>query len=142
MKESFAKLRPMVKGGVLSASTFLDGRTVDEVLELRDQPEFDEEWMRVHGLVKAKVGDDQSILASEEDEVFQAVYSAYESSDLSACVSEDLGLLARALAAAVEDPWLSALCRAYVEGRFPTGSLKMEETPLGSLVAEGARAKD
>ena len=55
-------------------------------------------------------------------------------SELCGDVSDDFGLLHRALVTGYEDPWLSALGHEYIQQRIPTGRLKPLDKDLKSVL--------
>ena len=134
MGEEMGKLRQLVRVGVAQAPAFLGGLTVDEALERRRSPEFDEQWMRAYQRVEA-TGADMTAFADVEASVFESLYCIFEGSDFAGCVAEDVGLLHSALAAGIEDAWLSALLSAYARGRFPTGKLVETKDRFAEVLA-------
>lgn len=115
-------------------SDFLGGRTADDVLDLRDDKVFDEQWSRVYGQLKSHPGVRLDLLDSADEGVFKAVFASHESGDLAAYASDDLGLVLAAHAAGFEDPWLSALAASYMAGRFPAGKLTQDSRPLARVL--------
>jgi hypothetical protein len=112
-------------------------------LPRRDAAPFETQWMRVHHDLRSLGANDYT---PEVHVVRKAAYlRAFELTndpDLAACVSDDLGLLASAIAVAHDDPWLAALWSAYSRQEFPGGELTAVEEPLTSLVQRALRWAD
>lgn len=45
--------------------------------------------------------------------------SRWESPELAACVSDDFGLIADAVALGIEDPWIDGILKKYKAGEIP-----------------------
>ncbi len=116
----------MLVGRLPSAQTFSAMNDYDVVLEERDDPDFDEAWMRAHErvqAVRATRAFDEDALTRLRETVYLCTFDLTQSAELAADVSDDFGLLGEALALGVEDDWLSALARAYTNDQFPRGAL-------------------
>ena len=118
-------VRRLISFGRVSAPAFLSG-TLEAALDRRDEAAFDSEWVRIDRLVEAKNpgGDLKAKLDKLREFAFRTIYEAYEDSDLAACVSDDLELIALALIAGVEDGWLRAVLASYQNGKFPCGAIQ------------------
>jgi len=113
------------------------------VLELRDAPEFESEWMRVHLLLSER--DKLSPHSTEvsetihavEEAAFKAVYSATKATDFTEfapLVSDDFSLFAHAIARDFNDPWLNGLFRSYLNGKFPVGNISCVDVSIPILL--------
>ena len=100
-----------------------DFENVDEVIECRDDLPFETEWLRVYNKV---VPESKSLSDAEKSVIYTICKNSYlqtigftENPELAAFVSDDLGLVASALALNYSDPWLNGLWESYRSGRFP-----------------------
>lgn len=116
----------------LTASTFVQGGT-DDALDSRDDPVFDEQWVRVDKLVTPRLPYDDVTFKETEEAVYLAVQALVGPGELPAEVMDDVNLILRAERAGVEDPWLSALLGSYASGRFPTGRLAPDSRTLNEV---------
>ena len=99
---------------------------IDEILDSRDEGEFDEQWCRVYEET-ARLKNESNYTAEnrrEHDsickEAFMAVGSGI-SSELSDYVADDFGLIYDSIILGYNDDWLSALIEEYSSGRLPSG---------------------
>lgn len=97
---------------------------IDEVLDQRELPVFDREWMRVYRAVevlkKARpIFDNQSI----REKAYRLVYAQSSSAGLAGYISDDFGLIADSKLLNYWDPWLSKLIACYESARIPQGEL-------------------
>lgn len=108
----------------------VEGIDLDKALDDRDQAVFDQEWLRVFHQVeelkkermeeynKAKLECDKY-----RQEAYIRIYNACENSDISACVSDDIGLIYDAEFLQYSDVWLDALISSYQNIVFPCGGI-------------------
>jgi hypothetical protein len=102
-----------------------DGLDLDEILDCRDLPRFDNLWMEKYKLISEKMK--ISPLSVEErfkiDIVrkfaFKCVYNQTHSSDLSACASDDLELILNFYALNIYDIFIENLSNTYLDKKFP-----------------------
>lgn len=101
----------------------------DEALDQREQPEFDEMWMRVYDEVEAlKEGNgyskEQESYASQiREKVYLNVYHITKDDDFAAYISDDFGLICDAEYLAYHNAWLQRLIKCYTDATFPCGKL-------------------
>jgi hypothetical protein len=114
-------------------------------LDLRDLPEFDREWIRVHDALNALEASRpltealRQLIRDIERAAFMAVYSATAATDfteLAPAVSEDFGLFARGLCYDFRDAWLNGLFASYQRGVFPSGRIQPSEKGLYEMLRE------
>lgn len=102
---------------------YLQSIDIDELLDSRDDSNFDDEWVRVNEEIKNSSIETNIIdtINKVREKVFMKIYDFTEDSDVAAEVSDDFGLICRAYAINFEDKWLSGLVEAYLEKRIPGG---------------------
>ena len=105
-------------GRLLSAATF-QGIDADSLLDARDRPGFEAEWLRVHDELKTALPGEPAEVARLREATFKVVIGHSGHAELAAYVSDDFGLIGAALACGFEDPWLNALAEAYRVGSVP-----------------------
>lgn len=111
---------------------------IDAMMDARDQPRFEAEWLRVYEEVQSADAPDVGTIPRD---AFLRAFEANEHHDLAAQVSDDLELLAEALLAGVEDPWLNALWASYAAGKFPHRTLRPLRGSLADVIVEKAKEK-
>ncbi|QDQ87369.1 hypothetical protein FMZ60_07075 [Alcaligenaceae bacterium SJ-26] len=96
----------------------------DQALDGRDACKFDQAWCASHEAVQAasRNGDSSEICRLRES-VFKQVLSLTGNPDVAAYASDDFGLMAQAAEAGVQSPFINGLWNAYLDGRFPGGSI-------------------
>jgi len=121
-------MRIVEENAVITNLRITDDR-LTELLNQRDQQEFSTKWMeafqRIVGTQTNGVNDiphPDEVLKLRELCYLQA-YRRWKSADLAAYISDDMGLVGDALLVNATDPWINALLREYLSGRFPTGRL-------------------
>ncbi len=102
-----------------------DGLDLDKILDCRDLPPFDDLWVEKYQFISEKIK--LSPLPAKEilkidslrEFAFKCVYNQTHSSDLSACVSDDLELILNFYAIDIDDIAIENLSNAYLNKTFP-----------------------
>lgn len=130
MAATLQDLKTRLAGDNLLEKKLFADLDFDAVLNERDAPSFDAEWVRVDKMVRSTKKDkrldtDRWQLIDEIREIafMQAGIFAGQH-EICSCVSDDFGLIATALALGHEDSWLNALWVSYKDGRIPCGKLE------------------
>jgi hypothetical protein len=130
MAGSLHDLKSQVTGSkVFNQSMFADV-DCNVVLDDRDSPPFDSEWVRVDRLVKStqrdiRLGEDQWKLIDEVRKIaFLQTAKFVGQHEICGYISDDFGLIATALALCYDDEWLTALWTSYKGGKIPCGDLE------------------
>lgn len=105
---------------------------IDDALDMRDEPEFEEDWMRVSDAMEETEcsAEDAAMVKEICKQAFLAVYRVTESGELAGYVSDDFELIAKAVLSGYEDAWLNALILTYADGKFPHETLEPAECSL------------
>jgi hypothetical protein len=127
------RVRSIFASPTMVDGTFLPG-TVDEALDLRDDPVFDLEWTRVESAVSERCPYDEQAFREVEQAAYLTVQERIGPGELPAYVMDDVNLVLRANSVGHQDPWLSALLAQYVDGRFPCGVLSPDSRTLAEVV--------
>ena len=102
---------------------------IEKILEQRDMPAFDKEWMKVYEqlaqLKKEKTYTDTDKEDCEilRQEVFEFVYDQTEDDDLAGYMSDDFGLIYDSLKLDYHSEWMDKFLQQYLNGQIPTGEL-------------------
>lgn len=114
------------KRGMLKKGSF-SNESIDVLLDLRDQEEFDSEWMRIFNKIKEKKFDNliEKEIEQIREKTFISAYDFSNSSDIASCVSDDFEMICRAYIIKLDDEWLNALIMSYANYIFPCGKLKV-----------------
>ncbi|MBD5135545.1 MAG: hypothetical protein HDT39_06225 [Lachnospiraceae bacterium] len=105
---------------------------VDELLDMRDDEEFDSEWMRVYNILnEINIEDsEKQIIDRIREKSFIRIYNLSESSDIASCVSDDFEIICKACISGYDDKWLNSLIMSYAKNEFPCGKLEITEYNL------------
>lgn len=99
---------------------------LEELLDMRDDKEFDSEWMRVYDTLNTfEIGDfDKKTIDNIREKSFLKSYNLSELGDIASCVSDDFEIICKAYLTNYNDMWVNSLIMSYVNGKFPCGRLK------------------
>jgi hypothetical protein len=128
-------LRAIQNGILLGPNTFED-LEAEEVLSGRDDPMFEDEWLRLYEEVKdtSLTEDEARRLDALREAAFKTAFKYCSDPDLSAYISDDFEVMARGVASHPEESFLAALIEAYSAGRIPHGIITHSGRPLQSLL--------
>ncbi|MCY7377296.1 MAG: hypothetical protein LH472_15160 [Pyrinomonadaceae bacterium] len=126
------------KSGFLNFTAF-DGAEIDEMLDRRDDSEFEEDWLRVFQELEQKsfTDDDLAAIKNIREIAYQKTFEATEHGELAAYVADDFEMIAKSLFAEFSDEWLNALFLAYLHGAFPHTKIAPRRSGL-ELILETA----
>lgn len=104
---------------------YLQAIDIDELLDLRDNKEFDDEWVRVFEKTKEYSIKSEAVEQINEirENVFKKIYDFTENSDLAGYISDDFDLMCRAYIVDLNDEWLAKVAHIYNEKRIPSGKI-------------------
>lgn len=138
--EIILKLKKHVDDNVIVTTHLFNNLDTDHILNERENPPFDQEWMRNYKAIsEIKISLLSNNLAvphidSLRESVFKQVYAFSNSSDLASYISDDFGLIADALYVNYNDSWLTALLQCYLENKIPYGPLSHDDVTLSDLL--------
>ena len=122
MKDMLKRLNEKILNNDFFDKKYLQAIDIDELLDLRDDKEFDDGWVRV--FEKTKEYSIKSEIVEQIDEirenVFKKIYDLTESSDLAAYISDDFDLMCRAYIVELNDEWLAKVAHIYNDKRIPS----------------------
>ncbi len=123
------KLETKIANNVIFQADYFKIGNVDELLDMRDEEEFDSEWMRVYDFLnKIEIEEcEQEKINDIRKNSFIMAYNLSESSDIASCVSDDFEIICKAYICDYNDGWLNALIMCYARGEFPCGQLQTLE---------------
>ena len=104
---------------------YLQAIDIDELLDLRDNKEFDDEWVRVFEKTKEYSIKSETVEQINEirENVFKKIYDFTENSDLAGYISDDFDLMCMAYIVDLNDEWLAKVAHIYNEKRIPSGKI-------------------
>ncbi|POP43407.1 hypothetical protein CHU32_10025 [Superficieibacter electus] len=101
---------------------FLKSLNVDNALDSRDQPDFDERWMNEFNaleIIRLK-NSDAVFIDLLREKAFKLSFKVINNSEISSCISDDVDLIAKSLASGNNESWaLNYLWISYKNGIFP-----------------------
>lgn len=123
------KLLVEVESNKIIRNSLFENYDVDDLLGMRDDKEFDSEWMRVYDtLNRFKIEDfEKKKIDDIREKSFLKAYNLSESSDIAGCVSDDFEIICKAYLTCYNDTWVNSLIMSYANGKFPCGRLEKTE---------------
>lgn len=118
-KLTLDQLLAVIRDGHFLESIFVLEINWDERLDARDTPSFDEAWSDSYKRLNDNSSQESEKVGEIRELAFKETYKITENPDLAGYVSDDLGLIAKALECHVEDPFITQLWEAYAQGIFP-----------------------
>lgn len=111
---------------------FFENSNINEILDMRDDEEFDFEWMRIYdSLIKLEINDSKKrIIDDIREKSFLMIYNLSKSSEIAGCVSDDFEIICKAYINQYNDIWLNSLIMSYVRGEVPSGVLELTNYSL------------
>lgn len=119
------KLNKKIITGDIWDSEYLCTIDIDDILDMRDEKEFDSEWVRIYNMIQNKYveNDNTKIIDSIRENVFTTLYDRVGDSDLSAYISDDFELMCKSYVMNINDAWLASLVNEYIQKKIPYGKL-------------------
>ncbi len=98
---------------------------MESILNLRDDDRFAAAWTRCWQDVEAqkalcRLDNSQELMSARVREIaFLRAFERWQSSDLAAYISDDLGMIADALSLKIMNSWVEELLQSYLAGIVP-----------------------
>lgn len=117
----------------------LDSDAIDEMLDSRDDSEFENDWLRTSELLESKDFAETDLAEIEKirEIVYKKTFASTKHSEIAAYASDDFELIAKALLSDFSDEWLNALFLSYLHGVFPHTKLAPKRNGI-ELILETA----
>ena len=121
------KLKVKIETNQIIKKGFFDDYDLDMLLDMRDDEEFDSEWIRVYDILNQVEMEQNTKKAIDDirEKSFLIAYNLSDSSDIASCVSDDFEIICKAYVLDYNDNWLNSLIMSYARGEFPCGKLNM-----------------
>lgn len=119
--EEITKLINDIENGLLITESIFQ-IDIDQALNERDDTEsFESEWLRIdRELGEFEITrEEKESLDKLRELVFMRTIRVSNHSEAAGYVSDDFGLIGKALIVNFDDEWLNALCNEYKNHRFP-----------------------
>lgn len=115
------ELLKRIKNGELLSLKLFNNLDEDTVLDIRDEPEFENEWLRVSDILDTMKVDSKNdeLIYEIRKHSFINVYNITKSDELSAYISDDFELISKAIVLGYNDKWLNSLTLSYANFKFP-----------------------
>ncbi|MCQ9640726.1 hypothetical protein MP478_15165 [Chryseobacterium sp. WG14] len=124
------------KDALKTAFIHVDTEYIDDLLDKRDLPEFSDVWMKAYQPVEGN-----EITTEKEDkindlrkDIFVFVFRSTGSSDLSAYISDDVGLICAYYIHNIENKWVTDLLYTYLTHQIPHGELMKTDQTIKELI--------
>lgn len=105
-----------------SVFDFLKTLDADSALDSRDEPEFDDAWMKEFNSLKNESfdADDIEYINSLREKAFKLSFRVINNSEISSRISDDFELIAKSVVIGKDNNWaISYLWSSYKGGKFP-----------------------
>lgn len=105
-----------------SVFDFLKTLDADSALDSRDEPEFDDAWMKEFNSLKNEDfdADDIEHINSLREKAFKLSFRVINNSEISSRISDDFELIAKSVVVGKDNSWaISYLWSSYKVGKFP-----------------------
>lgn len=105
-----------------SVFDFLKTLDADSALDSRDEPEFDDAWMKEFNSLKNESfdADDIEYINSLREKAFKLSFRVINNSEISSRISDDFELIAKSVVVGKDNNWaISYLWSSYKGGKFP-----------------------
>ncbi|GLR09511.1 hypothetical protein COO59_04810 [Mixta theicola] len=107
---------------VLTNFDFLKSLDVDDALDSRDEPGFDDQWMTVFKSLESKTfkTDDISFVDMLREKAFKQSFKVINNSEISSRISDDFEIIAKSFIAGDDNNWaITYLWMSYKNKKFP-----------------------
>ncbi|PWV98710.1 hypothetical protein [Mangrovibacter plantisponsor] len=107
---------------VLANFDFLKSLDADNALDLRDEPEFDDQWMAVFNALESKTfkADDISFIDMLREKAFKQSFKVIKNSEISSRISDDIEVIAKSFISGDNNNWaVTYLWISYKNKKFP-----------------------
>ncbi|HFK5734452.1 TPA: hypothetical protein ACG0DS_001993 [Enterobacter sichuanensis] len=105
-----------------SVFDFLETLDADSALDSRDEPEFDDLWMKEFNSLENEsfFADDIEHINSLREKAFKLSFRVINNSEISSRISDDFELIAKCVVVGKDNSWaISYLWSWYKGGKFP-----------------------
>lgn len=118
-KITVEQLLSQIRGGHFFEPIFAQETNWNERLDGRDVDSFDAHWSDSYKRLNDRSSEESERVREIRELAFKETYRMTQNSDLAGYVSDDLGLIAKALDSNVEDEFITQMWVAYSQGIFP-----------------------
>jgi hypothetical protein len=136
--DKLALLLERIEQGSIIPKLQIQFDEVDELLNKRDEPIFDEPWVLACRELEARKGsgkDADPRVTRLREITFLLTYEIWKASDLAAEISDDFGLMGDALATNYQNEWVNGLLYSYWKCRLPCGLVPSRPGRMGDIIA-------
>ncbi|HEX8176513.1 MAG TPA: hypothetical protein VF543_15590 [Pyrinomonadaceae bacterium] len=141
MKKTLLILKQLIEERMLLSEQILSAYDWDDLLDARDSNEqFEAQWLCVDSEVNQllRVEEIESGVRQLAEDVrresFLVVSEATRQHELASYISDDFGLIARAVIVGYDDPWLNGLWMAYKGQSLPKPPIEEYPGKLSNLI--------
>jgi hypothetical protein len=111
---------------------------VDEVIEKRDSPDFEQRWLVQYNTLEKRKSDigieDTAAIDRLREAAYKAAHKCTQNPDIAAFTSDDFELIGRAVVLNIDDPWINGLWLNYKSNKFCVGEVTAVAGNLRSLI--------
>jgi len=117
----------------------LNGESINQMLDSRDNEEFEDDWLRVFQSLEQKdfSNNDLALIDEVREIAYKKTFASTNHAELASYTADDFELIVKSLLSGLSDEWLNALLLAYLQGLFPHTKLLPKKNGL-ELILETA----
>ncbi len=136
MTEKINKLEVIFNDSLKTALIGITPEKIDEIFDSRDSAEFSEAWMKAYHTIGEKSADEETEdkISDIRKEIFISIFRTTGSSELSAYISDDFGLICSYSIHQIENNWVTNLLFTYLHHQIPHGELMKTDKTMEELI--------
>ncbi|PKF74261.1 hypothetical protein [Chryseobacterium sp. PMSZPI] len=137
MKEDLNTLASVFNESLKTNLSHIDSEKIDIILDNRDSSEFSEAWMDAYQSIEEKEinSEIEDQIHDIRKEIFISTFRATGSSELSAYISDDFGLICSYYIQAIENKWVTSLLFNYLHHQIPQGEPMNTDKTMRALIS-------
>ena len=114
-----------IKDNKIITNELFEDYDIDEVLDLRDNKNFDLEWCRVYNEIEdLNIKEEDLIIINDiRKNVYLKVCDITKECEIASYISDDFELISKAYIRGINDSWLNMVISLYVNDIIPFGKL-------------------
>ncbi len=126
--DNLQNLKELLENGQIIHFGKMSDEEIAEMLDSRDQEDFEGEWLRVFHELEDQAEFQDSDIEKIREIAFKKTFEATNNDEFSGYVADDFELIAKSLQIGFDDEWLNALFLSYLQGIFPHSKLTLKKS--------------
>ncbi len=124
-----------IKDNKIITNELFEDYDIDEVLDLRDDKNFDLEWCRVYNEIEdLDIKEEDLIVINDiRKNVYLKVCDITEECEIAGYISDDFELISKAYIRGINDSWLNMVISLYANDIIPFGKLEKSTSDINKV---------